>query len=111
MIPRSHSQEKGIRNLTVSDRSEITIKKGHLFKKNFYFFLVWTILKVLIEFVTILLMFFILVFWPRGMLDLSSPTRDPTHTSCIGRRSPNHWTTTEVPEKVFCLISLLSLTK
>ena len=36
-------------------------------------------------------------FWPRGMWDLSSPTRDRTLTYCIGRRSPNHWTTREVP--------------
>ena len=27
----------------------------------------------------------------------SSPTRDRTHTPCIGRRSLNHWTTRAVP--------------
>ena len=32
----------------------------------------WTIFKVFIEFLTILLLFHILVFWPRGMWDLSS---------------------------------------
>ena len=31
------------------------------------------------------------------MWDLSSLTRDRTHTPCIGRRSLNHWTTREVP--------------
>ena len=36
----------------------------------------WTIFKVFIEFVTILLLFYVLVFWPRGTWDLSSPTRD-----------------------------------
>ena len=58
----------------------------------------WTISKVFIEFVTILLLFYVLVFWLGGMWDLSSPTRDQTRTPCIGRRSLNHWTTKEVPE-------------
>ena len=47
---------------------------------NFFLFLLfclmWTIFKVFIEFVTILLLFHVLVFWPRGMWDLSSLTRD-----------------------------------
>ena len=34
------------------------------------------------------------------MWDLSSPTRDGIHTSCIGR-SLNHWTAREVPEYPF----------
>ena len=41
--------------------------------------------------------FYVLVFWPRDMWDLSSPTRDQTHTPCIGRQSLHHWTTREVP--------------
>ena len=41
-----------------------------------FFFLVWTIFKVFIEFVAILLLFYVLVFWPQGMWDLSFPTRD-----------------------------------
>ena len=36
-------------------------------------------------------------FWPRGMWDLSSLTRDGTHTPCLGRQSLNHWTAREVP--------------
>ena len=36
----------------------------------------WTILKVFIEFVTIFLLFYVLVLWPQGMWDLSSPTRN-----------------------------------
>ena len=67
------------------------------FFKLFFFFLMWTIFKVFIEFVTILLLFYVLVFWPRGMWDLSSPTRDRTHTPCIGRRCLNHWIAREVP--------------
>ena len=42
----------------------------------FFFFLVWTIFKVFIEFVAILLLFYVLVFWPQGMWDLSFPTRN-----------------------------------
>ena len=42
-------------------------------------------------------LFYVLVFWPRGRWDLSSPTRDGTRTPCIGRQSLNHWTAMEVP--------------
>ena len=59
---------------------------------SFFFFF-----KVFIEFVTILLLFYVLVFWLRGMWDLSSPTLGRTRTPCIGRQSLNHWTTREVP--------------
>ena len=38
--------------------------------------------------------FHVLVFWPRGMWDLSSLTRDRTW---IGRQSFNYWTTRDVP--------------
>ena len=61
----------------------------------------WTIFKVFIEFVTILLLFYVLAFWPRGMGDLSPTTRDGIHTTCIGRQSLNHWTTREVPQAFF----------
>ena len=43
----------------------------------------WTILKVFIEFVTILLLFYVLYFWLRGVWDLSSLTRDPTCTPAL----------------------------
>ena len=36
-------------------------------------------------------------FWPRGMWDLCSPNRDPTHTPCIWSWSLNLWTVGEVP--------------
>ena len=65
------------------------------------FFLMWTIFKVFIEFVTILLLFYVLLFWLRGMWDLSSPTRDQTRNRCIERRSLNHWTAREVPSQFF----------
>ena len=60
-------------------------------------FLIWTIFNIFIEFVIMLLLFYLLVFWSRDIWDLSSPTRDQAHTSCIGRQSHNHWTTREVP--------------
>ena len=37
---------------------------------------------IFIEFVTVLFLFYILVFWSTGMWDLSTPTRD--QTPCIG---------------------------
>ena len=64
----------------------------------------WTIFKVFIEFVTILLLVYVLVFWSRGMWDLSSLTRHRTYTLCIGRRSLNHWTAREVPKHVLYLV-------
>ena len=60
----------------------------------------WTVVEVFIEYViTLLVLFFLLnplVFWPRGMWNLSSPTRDGTCTPLIGRQSLNHWTPTKV---------------
>ena len=67
----------------------------------YIFFLIWTIFKVFIEFVTVLLLFYVLVFWPQGMWDLSSPTRDRACTPCIGRQSLNHQTAREIPEYIF----------
>ena len=55
------------------------------FKKNIV--LMRTIFKVFMEFVTILLLFYVLVVWLQGMWDLGSLTRDQTCTPCIGRRS------------------------
>ena len=60
-------------------------------------FLMWAIFKVFIESVTILFLFYVLVFWLWSMWDFSSSTRDWTPTPCIGRWSANHWTTREVP--------------
>ena len=79
--------------------------------KFFFFFplkIFWCgpILKSLLNFVTTLLLFYILVFWPQGIWDLSSLTRDRTCTPCIGRRSLNHWTAREVPTMRFWYSSL-----
>ena len=60
--------------------------------------------KVFIEFYSIVsilwLVFFF--FWPGGMWDFSSSTRDWNHTPCAGRWSLSHWTTREVPLPLFC---------
>ena len=63
------------------------------------FFLMWTIFKVFIEFVTILFLVCALVFWLRGTWDLSPPNRDESHIPHIGRWSLNHCAAREVPQK------------
>ena len=45
-------------------------------------FFMCTMFSVLIELGTILLLFY--MFWPGGLWDLSSLSRDGTHTPCIG---------------------------
>ena len=40
---------------------------------------------------------FLLLFWPQGLWDLSSLTRDRTSTPCIRKWNLNHWTTRQVP--------------
>ena len=49
---------------------------GRFGRMAFFFFLMWTISKVFVEFVTILLLFYILVFLAASMWDLNSSTRD-----------------------------------
>ena len=57
----------------------------------------WTlILKSLSNVLQYCFCFYVLLFWPRGMWDLSSLTRDQTSNPCIGRQSLNHWATWEV---------------
>ena len=55
------------------------------FKRLKNFFWCGSFFKVFIEFVTILLLFYVLLFWLWGMWDLSFPTRDRTHTPFTGR--------------------------
>ena len=57
----------------------------------------WTGFKDFTEFITVLLLFYVLVIWLQGMWDLSSPIRDQPNTNCIGRWSLKRWTTREVP--------------
>ena len=53
-------------------------------------------LKSLLNFFTMLFLFYVLVFWPWGMWNLSSSSRARTHTPYTGRLSLNRWTTREV---------------
>ena len=78
------------------DISLIPVTTHTYFFFKFFFFQLWTIFKVFTEFVTILLLFYVLSFWLRGMWDLISPNRDRTCTPCIGRQNLNHWTAIEV---------------
>ena len=49
-------------------------------------------------------------FGPWNMWGLSSPARERTHTPCIGRRGPDHWTTREVPShRSFGVLSVTEL--
>ena len=43
----------------------------------------WTTFKVFIEFVTMLLLFYVLLFWQGGMWDLSFLTRDQMSTPAL----------------------------
>ena len=87
-------------------------------------FLMWTIFKVFIESVTIFLpLFFFVCFFFLAMrhVDLSSLTRDQTHTPCTGRWPLTHWTTRELPRMHyffnlmillgFCMLAVLSIWK
>ena len=64
-------------------------------------------LKIFIEFVTIFLLLYVLDFWPLGMWDLSSPSRNQTHTLCTGRWTLNHWTARKVPLDILYRIFLV----
>lgn len=64
----------------------------------------WTTFKAFIEFVIVLFLFYFLCFgfWPHGIWDFSSWTRDGTRAPCIRRGSLNPWTTRgEVPPQGF----------
>ena len=75
------------------------ISDGHfnpsIFQKIIFFFW-WTIFKVFLEFVTILLLFYVLVSWLSAVWDLRHLTGDWTCRPSIGRWSLNHWTTRNV---------------
>ena len=58
--------------------------------------LMWTIFKVFIEFILVHNIAYFFMFWPQGMWDLSSLTRDQTCAACIGGLRFNYWTAREV---------------
>ena len=74
----------------------------------FNIFFMWTVFKVVIEFVIILLLFSVLFFWLQGMWYLSSLTRDWTLTPYTGRQSLNYWTTREIPAPLILFSGLHS---
>ena len=55
----------------------------------------WIFLKST-EFITTLILFYVLFYWPQGMWDFRSLTRDGTCIPYTGRQSFNHWTASEV---------------
>ena len=81
---------------------------------NFYlkkfFFWMRTIFKAFIEFVTILFLFYVLVFLARRHVGSHFPEHW-THAPCIRRSSLNHWTMREVPRWIFKLCFSLSFFK
>ena len=69
-------------------------------------FLCGTNFKVFIEFVTILLLFYVLVFWPWGMWDLRSPKKDWTRTPRVEKErniqeSPQNFNLMQLYIKLF----------
>ena len=67
----------------------------------------WAIFKGFIAFVITLLLFYVLIFCPRGIWDLSSWTRDQTQQPCIARQSLKHWNTRQVLSPYIISISLV----
>ena len=63
-----------------------------LYSVHFLYFLMETIFKVFIEFVTILLLFYLFIYFGHEACGILVSC-----TFCIGRWSHNHWTTREVP--------------
>ena len=61
------------------------------------FFLMWTIFKVFIEFITVSLLSYVLVFLATRHVGSQLPDQDWNCTSCIGKWSINPWITREVP--------------
>ena len=71
---------------------------------SFFFF---SFLKSLLNLLQYYICFLFWFFWPQGMWDLSSLTRDQTCTPCIIRRqSLNHWTTREISHLFSCIEKL-----
>ena len=93
------------------------LTKSVTFRKFFFFFLrffkMWIIFKVFVEFVTILLVFYVLGFCLQGMWDLNCPARNQTCTPCARSCCLNHQPLREVPGShlnVLCLSLLICRT-
>ena len=90
-LPELTDLQLSIRGDLTKAYTSVTQPSFFLNQRFFFFFDVDHFLSL--YFITILLLFYVLVFWPQGMWNLSSPTRDQTHIACFGRRSLSHWTT------------------
>ena len=69
-----------------SETKNSLLDEAQVLEYYLFFFLMCTMFKIFIEFVTTLLLVYVLGFWPQGMC-----------TPSIGRQSVTHWTTREVP--------------
>ena len=58
-------------------------------------------LDVFIEFITLLLQFYVFGDLATGHVGSEFWTRDQTPAACIGKRGLNHWTAREVPGSYF----------
>ena len=73
-----------------------------------FFFMQAIFLKSSLNLLQYCTCFMFSVFGPWGKWDVSSPTRDQTHTPCIGRWSLNHWITRQVPGAILQQSTFLS---
>ena len=115
-LPETEWRRK-LRYLFTFPTSAIHLEPNHsnMWTRVSFYFLMHTIFKVFIEFVTISLLFYALDFWPQGMWDLISPTRDQTCIPCIGTQSLNHSTMGKFPRfflyaynKIFVILWLFN---
>ena len=75
---RKWQQRRGLYRWLDKNRGRSSIHPRHRFLKTF---LMWAISKTFIEIVTILLLFYVLVFQSRGVWNLSSPLwTEPAHS-------------------------------
>ena len=112
VLNQSHSSRDQRRDstesVTLPTRQEMQDIALPFFFFKIFFFLAWTSFKVFFNSLQYCL-FYVLVFWLRGIWGLSSWTRDQTCTLCIGRQSLNHWTAREVPDLLLKRDDLLTV--
>ena len=84
--PEDHFVTDHITSTPLHQEQSITLELLEIPQMSFLKRFCWcgSFFKVFIEFVTIFLLFYALVFWLRSMWDLSSLNRDRTHTLCNG---------------------------
>ena len=98
-LPSGHMKIEKERVLVSSPSYKVQWDQGPMVMtslKHFLRIFLMSTVKVFIKFILLFLLY-ILIFWPQGIWNLNSPTRDWTFSPCIGRKSFNHWTAREVP--------------